>query len=231
MADIATIAEIGTAAGTLFLGVATFGSTRSANQAARVAERSLLLGLRPVLIPARPEDPDQKIIYGDGRSFRVAAGRALIEEIDGVIYLAIPLRNVGTGLAVLQSYDIRTENPLQDPHLRIEGGSQFRSERHYGPIEHFRSQQRDIYIAPSDDGYWQAALRDTQDPLHQAVIEAIEGVPDPIAVDILYGDHEGSQHAVSRLVMIPRGDGKWIASVSFHWTIESPDPRDLFDQQ
>jgi hypothetical protein len=229
MADIATIAEIGTAAGTLFLGVATFGSTRSANQAARVAERSLLLGLRPVLIPARPEDPDQKIIYGDGRGFRVAAGEALVREIDGVIYLALPLRNVGTGLAVLQRYDINTENPLQEALHPYEDGAQFRSNRHYGPIENFRNQQRDIYIAPSDDGYWQAALRDTQDPLHQAVSDAIAGEPDPISVDLLYGDHEGSQHAVSRFVMIPRGDDRWIASVSFHWTIESADPREVLD--
>jgi hypothetical protein len=40
MADITTIAELGTAGGTLILAVATFGSVRSANRAARVAERS-----------------------------------------------------------------------------------------------------------------------------------------------------------------------------------------------
>jgi hypothetical protein len=53
LADLATIAGLGTAAGTLVLAVATFSSTRSANRAARVAERTLLLGLRPALVPGR----------------------------------------------------------------------------------------------------------------------------------------------------------------------------------
>ncbi|MBA3865082.1 MAG: hypothetical protein H0X42_01845 [Solirubrobacterales bacterium] len=103
-----------TAVGTLFLGAATFGSTRSANRAARVAERSLLLGLRPVLTPSRREDPDEKIIYGDGREFLVSAGGGLIEQVDDVVYLAIPLRNVGAGLAVLQRYDVITDNPVHE---------------------------------------------------------------------------------------------------------------------
>jgi hypothetical protein len=50
MADITTIAELGTAGGTLILAIATFGSVRSANRAARVAERSLQIGLRPLLV-------------------------------------------------------------------------------------------------------------------------------------------------------------------------------------
>jgi hypothetical protein len=57
MADITTIAELGTAGGTLILAIATFGSVRSANRAARVAERSLQIGLRPLLVESRREDP------------------------------------------------------------------------------------------------------------------------------------------------------------------------------
>ena len=49
MADWATISSLATAGGTLVLAMATFASVRSANQSARVAERSLLVGLRPVL--------------------------------------------------------------------------------------------------------------------------------------------------------------------------------------
>jgi hypothetical protein len=140
MTDINTIAELGTAVGTLFLGVATLASVRSANRAARVAERSLLLGLRPVLTPARPEDPDQEIIYGDGRTFQIPSGTGVVEEIDGVIYLAIPLRNVGAGLAVLQKYDVRTDQPLHEPHRELDRGLHDRRERRYGPIENFRLQ-------------------------------------------------------------------------------------------
>lgn len=225
MADIATIAEIGTAAGTLFLGVATFSATRSANRSARIAERSLLLGLRPVLIQARPEDPDQDIIYGDGRSVRVKSGDGLVEVENGVVYLAIPLRNVGAGLAVLQRYDILTRSPLAESEFRRQHGLHDRSERRYGPLEEFRSQQRDLYIAPADIGYWQAALRDESDELRQQVEAVVGGAPEPISVDLLYGDHEGGQHAISRFNLVPREDGSWSCTVVFHWTLDAADPR------
>jgi len=51
MADWATISALATAGGTLVLAVATFASVRSANRAARTAERSLLASMRPVLTP------------------------------------------------------------------------------------------------------------------------------------------------------------------------------------
>ncbi len=225
MADIATLAEIGTAVGTLFLGVATFSATRSANRSARIAERSLLLGLRPVLVQARPEDPDQDIIYGDGRGVRVRSGDGLVEVEEGVVYLAIPLRNVGAGLAVLQRYDILARSPLAEADYRIRHGLHDRSERRYGPPEEFRPQQRDLYIAPGDIGYWQAALRDEDDGLRREVEALVSGERGPFSVDLLYGDHEGGQHAISRFNLVPRDDGSWSCTVVFHWTLEGADPR------
>ena len=47
--DWGTIAELATAGGTLVLAISTFASVRSANRAARAAERSLLVGLQPLL--------------------------------------------------------------------------------------------------------------------------------------------------------------------------------------
>jgi len=46
--DWATVSSLATAGGTLALAVATFASVRSANRAARVAEQSLMEGLRPL---------------------------------------------------------------------------------------------------------------------------------------------------------------------------------------
>lgn len=225
MADIATIAEIGTATGTLFLGAATFASVRSANRAARVAERSLLLGLRPVLVTARFEEPETKVLFGDGRKFKVAGGTGTFELIEEVVYLAIPLRNVGTGLAVLQGYDVIVGDFVQGTFQAPKPGVLDRQERHYGPIENFRDQQRDIYIAPGDSEYWHAAVRDPSENIH-AELKAALAERESISIDLLYGDHEGGQHAVSRFVMLPTDDGRWLANVVFHWTIESPDPRD-----
>ena len=225
MADVATIAEIGTATGTLFLGAATFASVRSANRAARVAERSLLLGLRPVLVTARFEDPETKVLFGDGRKFKLAGGTGLFETVDEIVYLAIPLRNVGTGLAVLQGYDVIVGDFVQDPYRAPKPGVLERQERHYGAIESFRDQQRDIYISPTDTEYWHAALRDPAEPLHAELRHAL-AERESISIDLLYGDHEGGQHSVSRFVMLPTDDGRWLCNVVFHWTVESADPRD-----
>src|ERR1700712_4863838 len=203
MADVATIAEIGTAVGTLFLGAATFGATRSANRAARVAERSLLVQLRPLLVPARPEDPETKVLFGDGQKFRVAGGTGLVEEIDGVVYMAIPIRNAGPGLAVLSRYDFVTDILLQEAHRPLDQGIRDRREKHHRPIAEFRSQQRDIYIAPGDTGFWQAALRDDDDEVRRAVKARLVEATNPISIDLLYGDNEGGQRAVTRFVLVP----------------------------
>jgi hypothetical protein len=105
--------------------VATFAAVRSANLTAKVAQQSLLVGLRPVLMTSRQDDPTQ--------------------------------RTRGT------------------PRL----GRQSRAR-------------------------------------------------EPWTVELLYGDHEGGQRAVTRFTMVPRGedpDGGWLASQSMHWNIDRPDPR------
>lgn len=98
------IASLTTAGGTLVLAVATFVSTRSANRASRVAERSLLAGLRPVLMHGRLDDPRQKIGFSDERWLHVEGPGAAFEVGDEAVYLAIAVRNVGSGIAVLQSW-------------------------------------------------------------------------------------------------------------------------------
>ena len=61
MADWVTISSPATAGGTLVLAVATFSAVRSANRAARVAERTLMAGLRPCSVPSRDDDPDGSV--------------------------------------------------------------------------------------------------------------------------------------------------------------------------
>jgi hypothetical protein len=209
VADWVTIASLSTAGGTLVLAFATFGSVRSANRAARVAERSLMLGLRPVLVPSRAEDPPELVTFID-REITVPAGSAYVEEVDEKIYIAIPLRNVGAGLAVLHGWhltpSIRVANaPRPDP-------------------EEFRLLQRDLYVAPGDSGYWQGALRDPDDPLRAELTEALTERR-RIAVDVLYGDHEGGQRTISRFGLTPREGTAWLCTVVRHWSVDGTDPR------
>src|SRR4030095_243019 len=78
-ADWVTISALATAAGTLVLAMATFASVRSANRAARVAERSLLAGLRPLLMPSRLEDTPQKVNFVDGKELVAPGGGAVAD--------------------------------------------------------------------------------------------------------------------------------------------------------
>jgi hypothetical protein len=207
--DWPTVSSIATAAGTLVLAVATFASVRSASRAARVAERTLLAGLRPVLAPARREDPPQKVGFVDQRWMVVAGGEGAAEIGDGAIYLAIAVRNVGSGMAVLHGWDVHTERELSNvPHRSVDT---------------FRRLTRDIYVPPGDVGFWQGAFRDAAEAVFFEVREAVTE-PRRFTVDVLYGDHEGGQRAVTRFALTPHND-RWIAVVSRHWNVDRADPR------
>ncbi|MDQ1393303.1 MAG: hypothetical protein QOF30_2280 [Acidimicrobiaceae bacterium] len=161
MTDWATISSLATAGGTLVLAVATFYSVRSAKRAARSAERALQVGLRPVLFSSRPQDPPQKLRWGDDHWAKVDGGRAVLESVDGVVYLAMSLRNVGTGLAVLHGWRVEPAPEAISPTMAIE-------QRQAGLVrpdpDEFRPQGRDLYAPPDDISFWQAAIRDSGTP-------------------------------------------------------------------
>src|SRR5215208_3607007 len=132
MADWPTIASLATAAGTLVLAAATFASVRSANRAARTAERSLQAGLRPLLLPTRPDDPPLKVLWQDRHKATLEGGRGTVEEVDGVIYLAASVRNSGAGIAVPHSWYPTVGEPAPDAQP--------------ADIGQFRRLTRDLYI-------------------------------------------------------------------------------------
>jgi len=221
--DWATIANLATALGTLVLAVATFAAVRSANLTARVAQQSLLVGLRPVLMTARRDDPVQKVNFGDKKWVRIPGGGAVgavgDEDVDGAspVYLAVALRNAGSGIAVLHGWRFYPEWQRGEQHA---------------PLEEFERQNRDLYIPVGDIGFWQGAFRNPEDPRYSPARTAIEA-REPWTVELLYGDHEGGQRAVTRFTMLPLRtedpdadpEGGWLASQSRHWNIDRPDPR------
>jgi hypothetical protein len=86
--------------------------------------------------------------------------RGSVELVDGNVYLAMSLRNVGNGTAVLQGWraaprpsELVTE--ASDPAA-------------------FRKQLRDLYVPAGDVGFWQAAIRDASDPDHGWLQEHIK---------------------------------------------------------
>jgi hypothetical protein len=210
MPDLATIASLGTAVGTLVLGAATFSSVRSANRSARIAERSFLVGVRPLLVQTRFEDRDEKVMFNDEHWLKVAGGRAVVEEADGVIYLAMAVRNVGNGIAVLHGWTIEPE--------RVTGAE-------YTPdLDSFRRLSRDLYIPDGDQGFWQGAIRDADDPFRRPIHDAVEERR-AMSLLLLYGDHEGGQRTVTLFGIVPDERDQWLVSVARHWYIDGDDPR------
>ncbi len=213
-ADWATIATFATAIGTLVLAVATFAAVRSANRSARIAEASYLVNLRPVLVTSRLQDPVQKMRWVDDRWTAVEGAQSSVELVDGRIYLALSLRNVGSGLAVIFGWSVITG--LAGPDIV-----------HTDP-ERFRMQTRDLYTAPGDIGFWQGAIREPDDPDYPGLSRAIRDCA-PFTIELLYGDHEGGQRTISRFGLTPNrkpdGATRWFPSVSRHWYLDRPDPR------
>jgi hypothetical protein len=206
-----TIASLTTAAGTLVLAVATFAATRSANRSSRLAEQSLLAGLQPILVGARLDDTRQKINFQDQHWVLVEGALAAAEESDddGVIYLVLPLRNAGSGVAVLQGWHPVGDQPAaRTPHQAV---------------EEFRMHSRDMFIAPGELGFWQAAIRDNGDADRQLFSTAIRDRTS-FAVDVLYSDIHGGQRAISRFSFLPAHE-RWMSSVSRHWALDGPSPR------
>jgi hypothetical protein len=210
VADWVTISALASAGGTLVLAGVTVASVRSANRAARVAEQSLLATQRPLLVPSRLDDPAQKVGFQDDVWLVAPGGQGAAKATDEAVYLAIAVRNVGTGIAVLHGWRFFPEWPT--------------ASRDPTPLEDFTLLTRDIYIAPDDVGFWQGSFRDPRSEGYREARAAIEA-SQRVSIDVLYGDFEGGQRVVSRFSLTPR-EGNWYASVGFHWNIDRPQPRE-----
>jgi hypothetical protein len=218
MADWVTISSLATAGGTLVLAVATFSSVRSANRSTRLAERALLVGQRPILIPSHDDDPEQSVRFGDGELINLRGHSGTVELRRDNLYMAISVRNGGNGLALIQAW-------------RIEVADQ--TGNRPPPTDEFRRQQRDIYIPPGETGYWQGAIRNRSDPAYDPIREAMRS-RSRISIDLMYGDYEGGQRTIARIGLTKDGAAvregaepdDYRAEVGRYWNIDGIDPRD-----
>jgi hypothetical protein len=208
--DWVTISALATAGGTLVLAGATFASVRSANRAARVAEESLLAGMRPLLMPSRPADAPIKVTFVDDHHVLAPGSGGTAEVTAEAVYLTMSLRNAGSGIAVLHGWRIELSQDL--------------AQAGRPSVDDFHRLTRDIYLAGGDVGFWQGVYRDPSEPEFAAVSERI-AARERIPIDLLYGDFHGGQRVISRFSLLSRSDGGWLVTLARHWNVDRPDPR------
>jgi hypothetical protein len=159
-------------------------------------------------VASRLQDPPQKVQYLEGVKLVADGGTAAMQVTDEVVYLAVSLRNVGTGLGVLHGWHVRVG---------------LQTERVHPALEEFTPQQLDIYVAPGDNGLWLGALRDPAADIFHAVTDAIKA-GEVLVLDLLYGDFEGGQRVISQYSLRHVGE-RWLAQATRHFNVDRPDPR------
>jgi hypothetical protein len=163
-----------------------------------------------VLVSSRADDRTQVISWPDRAFVDLPGGGASVDAADGSVHLAISVRNVGAGLAVLQAWHAHEGLP----HAGEEPP----------PLDEFRPLVRDQYIASGDVGYWQGAVRDPDDALIPT-LAAVLSERGAFTVDLLYTDQVGGQRTISRFGVFPDDDGAWMAAAGRHWYLDAPAPR------
>ena len=187
-------------------------------------------------MPSRLQDADQKILFGDGRwihapggggAAEVAAGGEIGDlsargqfgrDADGiaagrdcVVYLALSLRNAGTGIAVVHGWRFSPRPLMQDSEP---------------PSPDFRHQTRDLYIPAGDLGFWQAAFRDPADPQYEDARKVVEAPGSRSRSTCCTAITRASPaHGRAASTCCSSGEGRWLASASRHHNVDRPDPR------
>jgi hypothetical protein len=156
--------------------------------------------------------------FADGQTFPVGGRHALVHKETGVIYLAIPLCNVGTGLAVLRGYRLQGETAsdvTQDPR----GVAQHRR----GDLAPPAAVLLAAAAGPADQRkpgrFLAGALRDPATPLYKEIALAVD-TGGRMTVDVMYGDHAGGQPSVTRFVMLPEA-GSWRCDATRYWSLQT----------
>src|SRR5439155_22701065 len=95
----------------------------------------------------------------------------VVERNGDNLYLAMALRNSGSGAAVIHGWHLGLDE-LTGDHPHAEPGE-------------FRPQFRDLYVPGGDQGFWQAAIRDPSDPEFDGMAKVIES-PRVFVIELLY---------------------------------------------
>lgn len=148
-------------------------------------------------------------MFLEGHWVSADGGRAVAEHEDGIVYLALSLRNVGAGIAVCQGWTARVGTSRDFPT--------------HAPLEAFRFQTRDLYIPAGDIGMWQGALRHPDDPMRAGLAQVIDA-RERLLVELLYTDQIGRQRTISRFALVPANE-TWLVSLTRHWYLDWDGPR------
>ena len=130
-------------------------------------------------------------VPGGAATAEIGGGDGGLGPRDSVLYFSLSLRNVGNGDR--RAARVAGKSSNQAPHTN----------EPRPPLDEFVMQTRDMYIPVGDIGFWQGAIRDLADPRYPAARKTVENRNEWM-VDLLYGDQDGGQRAISRFRCQPR---------------------------
>ena len=193
---------IGTAAGTLGLAIATFASRCAPATVGPTGRTSSQIGIRPVLATSRLEDAPIKIMYGDQHWVKIEGGAPLRGHRPGHL--------LGHGLAQCRPASPSSTAGASTPSFRP---------LLIGPTTLTGSSPRlgTCTSRPTTPGSGRERCGTRTTPIEAARQDRSRPAG---TLDLLYGDHEGGQRAISRFSLVARADNQWLASVVRHWNLE-----------
>ena len=154
-----------------------------------------------------------KITFADDHAFHIDGGRAAAEVEGDAIFMALPLHNVGPGLAILHSWHVTASRDISD--------------QSFEDVSTYRRLSRDSHrpAAMSVSGRAPSATG----PIPTSSRRGPPSKPaNPSPSTCLYSDSDGGQRTVTRFRLGHAPDAaanEWYPRVGRHLYLDRPSPR------
>jgi len=175
---------------TTLLAIVTFALVCATYLMAQTAKRQFGRQLLPILIPSRIRDPIRKVYFSNNTWQMLYGDQVLVDSVD-TLYVAIPLRNIGSGTAVVRGLSIPDVGPDDDA-----------LPRRRPSLKNLIAAKTDLLLGPGDISHLsidsEAQTADRQRHALQTQVERIDR-DSGVYLDILHCDHVRRQHNITRI--------------------------------
>lgn len=174
---------------------------------ALLSARQIKHNLLPIMVPARPDGRKRVARFTLEKHVTIRNADTYAEFDGDGVCLAVCLRNIGSGVAVLKGFDASPNDSAEPASYDVPSLSRFASALHA------------LYLGPGDAAY--LAIFTSLDSSRTDAYEVVqETVPNgaSLLLDLVYTDHSGGQLTISRLELEWATDvDRYVAKVARYW--------------